>query len=1122
MFKSLRYCITALVLVATCALSAMAQSTVTGAINGTVTNPNKEVITGATITAKNNGTNKETTATTDDNGGYKIVNLEPGTYTVTVNGSGFAPFSNENVVVEVGRSTTFDVPLSVQGVTGTVQVTAEAPVINTSQQDFSTNINQTSINELPINGRRWSNFAILTPGAVPDGTFGLISFRGISGLLNNNTVDGGDNNQAFFAEERGRTRIPYVISQASIREFQVNTSSYSAEYGRSAGGVTNAVTKSGTNEFHGSGFFYDRNNKWGARNPLATNSVLVNGVFTPVGIKPVDVRYQFGGTIGGPIVKNKAFFFFSYDQQRRNFPGLARFTDPNFLNTADKCLLTTPLGTQTSNTLCPGLTGGTRGTAGATNPLTTGKGLTSAQVDTALSFLNSLSGTLPRRGDNLILLPKVDWHINSNHVFTATYNDLKWNSPAGIQTQATNTLARDNFGDDFVRARFLNLRLASTLSSKLVNEARFQYGQDFEYEFSQPPLPGEPTNSLGGRSPNTFLTNGFSFGMPNFLERISFPDERRTQVADTMTYSTGNHTLKFGGDINHSKDIINNLRFSGGEFNYNGGANGLGFTGSLNDFILDYTNFKSALPGTTTCYSSTSRFSGKCYSGNFNQGLGVLGLTLATNDYNFFFQDDWRINPRFTLNLGLRYEYQQNPTNVTARINPALPQTGNRVADKNNWGPRIGFAYDVNGDGKTSVRGGYGVYFGRVINSTVYNALINTGVGTDVAQRQVTLQAASAGSPIFPNLLGAGSLVPSAIQYFASDFQLPRIQQFDAVFEREIAHNTVVSASYLFSYGQYLPNFVDTNLPTPGTPNLQFVNLVAVGGPADGRVVRMPIFLGANQRTAFTTSRPNPLYAQITEIRSDVFSKYNALVLQFNRRMTRGLQIQSNYTLSRAFDNGQSSVTFSSNNLPLVAYDQAGENALSGFDRRHKFTFSMVYNTTYKNKDNKAVRALLNGWTIAPVFNWFSGQRYTGNVSGSISASAVGFTPNAGTGVCIGPTGSDPATTQSCFTPGGGVNGSGGATRYPGLPRNFFKQPSIQFLDLRLSRRFSIGEKAKIEVLAEAFNFFNRTEVTSVNTTLYNLSGSTLTFNPSFGQTTGADSTLFRERQVQLAVRFEF
>src|SRR6266850_404910 len=155
MHKSLRFCFASLLVLAVCALSAMAQSTTTGAINGTVTNPNKEVIAGATITVKNNGTNKEATATTDDNGGFRIVNLEPGTYTVTVNGSGFSPFSNDAVVVEVGRSTTLDVPLSLQGVTGTVQITAEAPVINTTQQDFSSNMNQTSINELPINGRRW-------------------------------------------------------------------------------------------------------------------------------------------------------------------------------------------------------------------------------------------------------------------------------------------------------------------------------------------------------------------------------------------------------------------------------------------------------------------------------------------------------------------------------------------------------------------------------------------------------------------------------------------------------------------------------------------------------------------------------------------------------------------------------------------------------------------------------------------------------------------------------------------------------------------------------------------------------------------------------------------------------
>src|SRR5947207_3301615 len=266
MSKILRFSFVAFLVIAITAI-ALGQSTTTGAIGGTVTNPNKELVPGASVSAKNIGTNKEAVAATDDQGRFRIVNLEPGTYTVTINSAGFSPYAQEKVIVEVGLVTDINATLSVGPVQGgTVEITSEAPVINTSQQDFSSNMNQTSINELPINGQRWSNFALLAPGTVPDGNFGLISFRGISGLLNNNTVDGGDNKQAFFSEERGRTRLSYTTSQAAIREFQINTSNFSAEYGRSAGGVVNAVTKSGTNTIHGSGFYYQRNAKWGARN----------------------------------------------------------------------------------------------------------------------------------------------------------------------------------------------------------------------------------------------------------------------------------------------------------------------------------------------------------------------------------------------------------------------------------------------------------------------------------------------------------------------------------------------------------------------------------------------------------------------------------------------------------------------------------------------------------------------------------------------------------------------------------------------------------------------------------------------------------------------------------------
>jgi hypothetical protein len=1072
--SKIKFCLACLLVLALCAI-AFAQSTTTGAIGGVVTNPNKEVIPGADVTVRNLGTNKEDRATTDGTGRFKVANLPPGRYAVTVNSAGFSPLTQENVVVEIGRETSLEVALQVGPVTGSVDVSAEAPVINTTQQDFSTNINQTSINELPINGRRWSNFALLTPGAVPDGNFGLISFRGISGLLNNSTIDGGDNNQAFFAEERGRTRISYSISQAAIREFQVNTSSYSAEYGRSAGGVVNAITKSGTNEFHGGAFYYQRNNKWGARNPLATIQQPINGVFTPVGFKPKDVRHQFGGTIGGPIVKDRAFFFFSYDQQKRNFPGLSRFTSNTFLN----------LPTATRN-------------------LIIARGVSSAQIDSTLNFLSSLSGPVPRTGDQKLFLPKLDWVINDRNTLTVSYNRLRWESPAGIQTQATNTRAVDNFGDDFVQIDALNVKLASTFTPTVLNEFRFQWGRDNEFQFSQAPLPGEPTTAPGGRSPQTFIQNGFSFGMPEFLERPAFPDERRWQFADTITMTSGNHTVKFGGDINFVKDIINNLRFMGGEFNYTG-ANG------LPDFIVDYVNFQtngairalSAMPSGSLglCVGSTRR-AGKCYAGNFNQGFGVLGLTMKTTDFNYFIQDDWRVSPRLTLNLGLRYEYQLNPDPIA--VNPSLPQTNRKVDDRNNFGPRIGFALDVSGDGKTSLRGGWGLYYGRVINSTVYNSLVNTGVGIDQGQRQFTatstnlptactqaMPALNANDcpflPIYPNLISASNPPVGAIQFFQEDFQLPQIHQWDFIFEREIARNTVVSASYLGSFGNSLPNFVDTNLPPP----TRIVSLAVNGGPFAGATYLTPIFTG---------TRPDTRFAQLTEIRSNVYSKYHALVLQANRRLTGGLQFQTNYTLSRASDNGQSSVTFTTNNLPFNAFDQSAEGGLSNFDRRQKFVASVVYSPNPFTSG--AAKHIFNGWTFAPILNAFSGARFTGNISGNITPTSFGFASNQ--------------------TPGGGINGSGGAGRFALVPRNFFKQPNIWYLDARLSRRFSLSEGVRLELLAEGFNVFNRTQVTFVNSTLYNQSGTALNFNQTFRTVTGADSTLFRERQIQFAARFEF
>jgi hypothetical protein len=1088
MCKFLRIGFASLVLVAMCALSAMAQSTTTGAINGTVTNPAKEVVRGATVTVKNNGTNKEATATSDDNGGFKVGNLEPGTYTVNANGSGFAPYINSSVIVEVGRSTTLDVGLSLQGVTGTVEVTAEAPVINTTQQDFSSNMNQTSINELPVNGSRWSNFALLTPGTVPDANFGLISFRGISGLLNNNTVDGGDNNQAFFSEERGRTRINYVISQSAIKEFQVNTSNYSAEYGRAAGGVTNAVTKSGTNSFHGDAFFYDRDNRLGARNPLGfiTTFDPTTGAITRSGFKPVDKRYRFGGDIGGPIKKNKAFFFFNYDELRRNFPGLGIFSSPSYLTTV--------------NTAATG--------AGLKAPT---RALTDAQINSVLSFLNSETGPVPRVGNQRIFLPKVDWNINDKNTFTATYNRLRWQSPSGIQTQPTNTIGNTSFGDDFVNDDSINLRLASNFSANLINEARYQWSRDFEFENSRTPLAGEPltapaypgTIAAGTRSPDVFLTNGIEFGVATFLERPKFPDERRNQFFDMVTMTKGSHTIKFGGDFNHVTEVADNLRFYAGSYSYS----------NINDFIIDYLNWKTPLfvgVNPVAC-SSSSRVAGKCYTSNYQQAFGGTAFSLATNDYNFFFQDDFRVNQRLTVNMGVRWEYQQFPKPFLA--NPGIPQSAKMPSDKNNFGPRIGFAWDVRGDGKDSVRGGYGLYFGRMGSSTIYNALVNTGMPG--GQFQVSVSQAA--GPVFPNTLATQPSNPTVgVQFFDRNFQLPMIHQADLVYEHEITRNTVVSGSLLLSFGQQLPTFVDTNLFNP----FRSFGYTIVGGPFDGQVLQVPWFHG--------TQRPNGSFGAMTDIMSIVTSKYVAGVVQLNRRLTKGLQFQVNYTRSVSRDAGQSSTTFTATNSPYNAFDAiVGEEGRSNFDIPNKLIANAVWQPESKNK-------FLKDWTFSPIFAAYSGIPLNVVVSGSIPSPGITQDPACWPGA---------VTTNACSTPGGGVNGSGGAARFTLIPRNQYRLPKIWNLDMRISRRIRFKESQSLEFLIEGFNLFNRTQVTGENNSIYTVSSTSATCNAAhtlctpatatlsptlssgistFQQVNAAGGTLFRERQIQWAIRYAF
>ncbi len=1143
MRKILSFSFASFLVLAFCAFTAMAQSTTTGGISISVTDPNGAVVPNASVTVRNVDTNKAETATTGDDGQVRIVNLQPGTYTVLVKATGFGDLTLEKIVVEVGRVNPVEGKLGLTTQEAQVNVTAEAPVLNTSQQDISTNVNQTQISELPINGARWSNFALLSPGTVPDGNFGLISFRGISGLLNNNTVDGGDNNQAFFSEERGRTRINYVISQRAIREFQVNTSNYSAEYGRAAGGVTNAVTKSGSNQFHGDAFFYDRDNRLGARNPLGflTTFDATTGTRTVSGIKPKDRRYTFGGDIGGPIKKDKAFFFFNYDEVRRNFPGLAIFNNGAVL---------APLSAGGTLNVCTSATAPGCSTSlfrdSLKNPTT--RNLSDAQISSVLAFLTSETGPTPRNGNQRIFMPKVDINLNAKNTLAVTYNYFRWSSLSGIQTQPTNTFGVTSFGDDFVNDDSINARLTSNLTPTLINEARYQWSRDFEFEFSKTPLTGEPLTApaypglfaAGSRGPDVNITTAIEFGVATFLERAQFPNEKKNQGFDMLTWSKGKHTVKFGADISHVKDTADNLRFYAGGYTYN----------NVNDFIIDYLNSHTPLftPGSTTlplpCTSNinatatssgTGRVAGRCYTSSYQQAFGGTAFTFTENLWNFFAQDDWRIHPRLTLNLGLRWEYQQMPDVILG--NPAIPQTTVKPSDKTDIGPRIGFAWDVNGDGRSSLRGGYGIYYGLMGTSTIYNALINTGVAGGQFSSLFGLctpsDAAAVGNscgPNFPNTFSAFAPSPPNIQYFQSGFKLPRIHQADLSYEREIAHNTVVSASLLLSFGQRLPLFVDKNLsPPPRT-----FTYTLQGGPYGGQTYTVPWFYALKPATPVTctvngatftssSSRPNPCIGQLTEIQSSVWSKYVGAVLQFNRRMTKGLQFQVNYTRSKATDLNQSSQTFTTGNIVFNAFDISADAGRSFLDVPNKFIANAVWQPESKN-------VFLKDWTFSPIFAYYSGVPIFsagGNPSVSVNIPVPGASQAPG---CFS------GTTQLCAIQASGQNGSNGSARFALAPRNGYRLPSIINTDMRISRRIRFNESRALEFFIEGFNLFNRTQVTGESAGIYtSSSGGTVTtgtattaaaanlvFNTQFQTVNAAGGTLFRERQIQWAVRFQF
>jgi hypothetical protein len=1056
----------------------LSQSTTEGTIAGTVLDPSGASIASARIvaTSQNDSSNYVTTA--DASGSFRFAGLPPGNYRVEIRLAQYTPYYADAVLVEVGRVTTLSPRLALGPLNETVIVKEEAPALDTTSAAISTNLDEDAIHGLPSNGRRWSDFALLTPTVTPDQQgYGLLSFRGISGLLNNNTMDGADNNQAFFSEERGRSSIGYSTSEASVREFQVNASNYSAEYGRAAGGVVNTVTHSGSNNFHGSSFFYDRDNQLGgAQNPYSQVTTEPQpGTFVSSPFTPRDWRKQWGASAGGPIQRDRLFWFFSYDQYQRNFPAIsqpgnaAKFyaepTDNELTALAER--LGVPLNSMALQ-----------------------------QYNSVLADLASVTGIVPRSATQLILFPKLDYQLNDRNHFAAQFNHMRWNSPNGVQTETSTQYGVASFGNSIVSDDWGIARWNTFLSATKMNDLLFQYGRDFEAQLSTPPSAFEQTltQNQAQTVPQISLLSssyGLKIGKPAALDRSAFPDEHRMQINDVFTAVLGNHVVKAGVDYNHVTDLTQNLYGGGGQYVYDS------MTGFVSDLLSpNHCGVSSEGYGDLPCYTY------------FQQALGPTRFTLGTNDYAAFAADEWRLARHLSLTAGLRYEYEQMPPTNPNLLNAEIPQTSRLPQDRNNFGPRLGLAWDVFGHGNTVFRAGYGMYYGRIINSTISSALVDTG--SPNGQLTYRIKPIDPGAPAFPYVFStsiANAIKPAAV-YFDPHFQNPQVHEAEVSIAQSLGKGRELTVSALARLGRELPNFVDTNidLASVGTVTYKVKDTSGLGP------------LPAQYTTKFFTSRINPDYQQITDIFSETNSKYEAAIVTLKQRLRHELQLQAHYTYSHAADFNQNETTFADADDVLDPTDFAAEYGPSNFDVRQRVTGFLMARTPWKLSGFAGV--LLNGYSAAPTLSAQTGLPFSMRTGGSIPDLPYLDTVNR---------------LQTLSGLGYSINGSGGDNRIPGIGRNTYRYPGTINTDMRLAKETRFSEKTRVELLGEVFNVLNHQNVTSVDTTGYYIgngstagSTPTLTYNtsgtqPLFGTIENANSTtLYRERQVQVGMKLFF
>jgi carboxypeptidase family protein len=1010
----------------------------TGTILGNVTDSSGATVPGATVTATNVDTQLTRDTTTDESGQYTLRLLPLGNYKVDVTLTGFKTFSQTGILLELGRNARIDATIEPGNVAESVSVVGNAPLIETTESSISRTVGQNEVLNLPLVNRDLYSLLSLTGGVTSNensnslgGPEQLTTINGSQraqiGSVNFQ-LDGGNNTAGL----RG-TGNPAPNPEA-VQEFRVITNNYAAEYGRYPAGVIDVVTKSGTNQLHGAAFEFFRDEKLNAKRwaPPGTTGTK----------DPLD-RNQYGAALGGPIDRDKTFYFVSYSglRQEETFYRNTAVVPTTLERAGDFSLSAVKPRDPNTGVAFPG------------NVIPGGRIDPAAKAiqDTYVPLANlpnnffEVSAPDPLQTDEVTL--KLDHHFTSSRSLAASYFFLK-----GTDTQPLSNATVGSGPIPWVDRDFKwtqhNLNLADTwiLGASTINQLRFTYTRQYGARVNM------PTTSLGD------LNSKFQIQGDPTLPRISVtgfftgqtsiagPDAGSDYFAvkDAFSITRGNHSLKIGGEVSYEQIVHDTLLDNYGVFAFNGTKTGNGYA----DFLL-------GLPS------------------NMTQDAPIRKLDNGTY-YSFFAQDDFRIHPRVTMNLGLRYDLQQPLTDPQNRKLAFVPGRKSQIAptapegllfpgddgisrgivkwDKNNIAPRVGLAWDPRGDGRMSVRAGAGIFYGSITGNewnttadnqpfTVRQQFPNVFTLSDPYRNQ------PGGVGPFPfeyNPANPRFTFPAQVFGPSLDFVWPKTYQMNVTFEKELFRNLSVSASYVGALGRSLPASIDRNYPVFGS--------TATTANVNARRPYQPGVISA---------------ARVLE--SVFTSDYHGLQLTAEKRGSR-FSAKAYYSFGKAVED----LDYQGGGLPAVqnSNDLTGEHARTSADRTHTFTFSGIWQINYFADSQPIARALLNNWTASAIVTLQSGTPLTitagqdRNFDGNANdrADLIGD-PKLDSGRPRDELIELWFDTTAFALPAVGADGS--------APRSVVDGPGLRNVDLGVFRDIRLGSRTSLQFRLEATNVFN-------------------------------------------------